>query len=85
MWQGRKRVMVYEKRKIRHDLVYHIMANEYNVTVMSRSNSHCWYMHNLEYSEQGTIIIFYRHSGSLSYHYQRRKKTADSGLVYQEA
>ena len=42
-----------------------IAVNEYDATVMSRNTGHYWYMHNPEYPEQGTIILFHRHSGNL--------------------
>ena len=42
-----------------------IAVNDYDVTVMSRNTGHYWYMHNPEYPESGTIILFHRHSGDL--------------------
>lgn len=59
-----------------------IAVNEYDVTVMSRNTGHYWYMHNPEYPEQGTIILFHRHSGKLPYHYQKREKSLQSAVRY---
>ena len=59
-----------------------IAANDYDVTVMSRNTGHYWYMHNPEYPEAGTIILFHRHSGDLPYHYQKREKNLKSAVRY---
>ena len=59
-----------------------IAANDYDVTVMSRNTGHYWYMHNPEYPEAGTIILFHRHSGDLPYHYQRREKSLKTAVRY---
>ena len=36
-----------------------IVANDYDVTVMSRNTGHYWYLHNPEYPERGMIILFH--------------------------
>lgn len=46
-----------------------INVNEYDVTVMSRNTGHYWYLHNSEYPEKGTVIIFHKHRASNTYHY----------------
>nr|WP_243426953.1 hypothetical protein [Mediterraneibacter glycyrrhizinilyticus] len=33
-----------------------IVADEYDVTIMSRNTGHFWYLHNPEYPEKGTKI-----------------------------
>ena len=38
-----------------------IMANDYDLTLMSKNTGHYWYLHNPEYPEEGTVIIFHRH------------------------
>ena len=49
-----------------------ITTDAYDVTVMSRNTGHYWYLHNPEYPEQGTVIIFHSHhadrSGRVKYH-----------------
>ena len=49
-----------------------IAVDEYDVTIMSRCTGHYWYLHNPEYPEQGTIIVFHRHNGNLPYHLHGR-------------
>ena len=39
-----------------------IMANDYDLTLMSKNTGHYWYLHNPEYPEEGTVIIFHRHN-----------------------
>ena len=36
-----------------------ITTDAYDVTIMSRNTGHYWYLHNSEYPEQGTVIIFH--------------------------
>ena len=45
-----------------------IIADAYDVTVMSRNTGHYWYLHNPEYPEKGTVIIFHKHKASHPYH-----------------
>lgn len=56
-----------------------IMADEYDVTVMSRNTGHYWYLHNPEYPEKGTVIIFNSHhadkTGRVRYHLHGRAHT----------
>jgi hypothetical protein len=59
-----------------------IAVNDYDVTVMSRNTGHYWYMHNPEYPESGTIILFHRHTGDQPYHYQKREKSLRSAVRY---
>ena len=42
-----------------------IVADEYDVTIMSRNTGHFWYLHNPEYPEKGTIILFHSRGNSL--------------------
>ena len=56
-----------------------ISANEYDVTIMSRNTGHYWYLHNPEYPENGTVIIFHSHqadrTGRVRYHLHGRANT----------
>ena len=45
-----------------------IAADEYDVTVMSRNTGHYWYIHNPEYPETGSCVIFHKHKASHPYH-----------------
>ena len=49
-----------------------IYVNEYDVTVMSRNTGHYWYLHNPEYTEKETVIIFHKHKASHPYHQHGR-------------
>ena len=37
-----------------------ITTDVYDVTIMSRNTGHYWYLHNPEYPDQGTVIIFHK-------------------------
>ena len=41
-----------------------ISTDAFDVTIMSRNTGHYWYLHNPEYPEQGTVIIFHKHKAS---------------------
>ncbi len=40
-----------------------IYADLYDVTIKSKNTGHYWYLHNPEYPEDGTTIIFHSHKG----------------------
>lgn len=52
-----------------------IMANDYDLTLMSKNTGHYWYLHNPEYPEEGKVIIFHRHNGQLPYHLHSKSST----------
>lgn len=52
-----------------------IVADEYDVTVMSRNTGHYWYIHNPEYPGTGSCIIFHKHKASHPYHQHGRADT----------
>ena len=52
-----------------------ITTDAYDVTIMSRNTGHYWYLHNPEYPEQGTVIIFHKHKASHPYHQHGRANT----------
>lgn len=56
-----------------------ITTDAYDVTIMSRNTGHYWYLHNPEYPERGTVIIFHSHhadrSGRVKYHLHGRANT----------
>ena len=49
-----------------------IVADEYDVTIMSRNTGHFWYLHNPEYPEKGTIIFFNKNKADDKYHLHSR-------------
>ena len=52
-----------------------ISTDAYDVTIMSRNTGHYWYLHNPEYPEKGTVIIFHKHKASHPYHQHGRANT----------
>lgn len=42
---------------------------------MSSNTGHYWYLHNPEYPEQGTVIIFHKYKASHRYHQYGRANT----------
>lgn len=56
-----------------------ITTDAYDVTIMSINIDHYWYLHNSEYLEQGTVIIFHSHhadrSGRVRYYLHGRVNT----------
>lgn len=52
-----------------------ISVDDYDVTIMSRNTGHIWYLHNPEYPEEGTVIIFHKRKASHPYHQHGRANT----------
>ena len=52
-----------------------ITTDAYDVTFMSRNTGHYWYLHNPEYPDQGTVIIFHKHKVSHPYQQHGRANT----------
>ena len=57
-----------------------IMANDYDLTLMSKNTGHYWYLHNPEYPEEGTVIIFHRHNEQLPYHLHSKSSTLSQAV-----
>lgn len=57
-----------------------IIADAYDVTVMSRNTGHYWYLHNPEYPDKGTVIIFHKHHASDPYHMHSRTSTLNRAI-----
>lgn len=53
-----------------------ITTDVYDATSMSKNTEHYWYLHNPEYPEKGTVIIFHSHhadrSDRVQYHLHSR-------------
>ena len=62
-----------------------IATDAYDVTIMSRNTGHYWYLHNPEYPEKGTVIIFHSHhadrSGRVRYHMHGRANTLRQAVL----
>ena len=61
--------------KIDGDYFNIIIADSQDVTIQSRNTGHYWYLHNPEYPDQGTVIIFHKHKASHPYHQHGRANT----------
>lgn len=62
-----------------------ITTDAYDVTIMSRNTGHYWYLHNPEYPEEGTVVIFHRHNGQLPYHLHSRSNTLSQAVKHIKA
>ena len=75
---GRRQRILFSKEELKSlDTKYFavIVADEYDVTVMSRNTGHYWYIHNPEYPEKGSCVIFHKHKASHPYHQHGRADT----------
>lgn len=45
-----------------------IVANEYDVTLISNNTRHVWYIHNVELPDREMCIVFHKHHVSDPYH-----------------
>ena len=52
-----------------------ILMDDRDITIQSRNTGHYWYLHNPEYPEQSTVIIFHKHKASHPYHQHGRANT----------
>ena len=52
-----------------------IAVDDYDVTIMSRNTGHYWYLHNPEYSGEGSVVIFHKHKFSHPYHRHSKANT----------
>ncbi len=57
-----------------------IMANEYDVTVMSRNTGHYWYIHCTGLEGKAACIVFHKHKFSHPYHLHGRKNSLKQAI-----
>ena len=50
-------------------------SKKYDVTIMSKNTGHYWYLHDSEYSGEGSVVIFHKHKFSHPYHQHGRANT----------
>lgn len=43
-----------------------IMANEFDVTLMSKNTKHVWYMHSVDLPDRNLVIMFHKHHATRS-------------------
>lgn len=49
-----------------------IVADDRDVTLQSRNTEHYWYLHNTEYPQEGSCVIFHKHQFQHPYHQHGR-------------
>ena len=52
-----------------------IVADEYDVTLMSLNTRHMWQLHNVELPAGEVTVLFHKHHVSDQYHLQGRRRT----------
>ena len=52
-----------------------IVADEYDVTLMSLNTRHMWQLHNVELPDGEVTVLFHKHHVSDQYHLQGRRRT----------
>ena len=69
------------------DPKYFVIINKdpYDVTIRRRCTRHYWYLHNPEYPDQNTVIIFHSHradrTGRVRYHMHGRANTLKQAVT----
>ena len=52
-----------------------IIADQYDVTLMSKNTHHVWQLHNVELPDGEVTLIFHKHKASHPYHQHGRANT----------
>ena len=52
-----------------------IVADEYDVTLMSLNTRHMWQLHNVELPDGEVTVLFHKHHVSDQYHLQGKRRT----------
>ena len=59
-----------------------IIADEYEVTLMSRNTRHVWHLRNVELLDGEVTVILHKHHVSDSYHAHGRSRTMKQAIRY---
>ncbi|MGN8773368.1 hypothetical protein [Candidatus Weimeria sp. HCP3S3_B5] len=57
-----------------------IVANDYDVTLMSKNTHHVWRLHNAEMPDGNIVVIFHKHHASDPYHFHGRCGTLNGAM-----
>ena len=57
-----------------------IVADEYDVTLMSLNTRHMWQLHNVELPDGEVTVLFHKHHASDSYHLQGRRSSMSRAI-----
>lgn len=52
-----------------------IVADDMDVTILSRNTGHYWYLHCTGYPNEGSCVIFHKHRFSHPYHQHGRENS----------
>ena len=69
-----------ELDQIDRDYFEVIVANEYDVTLISNNTRHVWYLHNAEMPDRNVTIIFHKHNINHPYHQHGRAGTLNRAI-----
>ena len=59
-----------------------IIADEYEVTLMSRNTRHVWHLRNVELPDGEVTVILHKHQVSDPYHVHGRSRTMKHAIRY---
>ena len=59
-----------------------IIADEYDVILMSRNTRHVWYLRNVELPDGEVTVILHKHQVSDPYHAHGRSRTMKQAIRY---
>lgn len=57
-----------------------IIADQYDVTLMSKNTHHVWQLHNVELPDGEVTVVFHKHHASDPYHAHRRSRTLNRAI-----
>lgn len=55
-------------------------VDDYDVTIMSRNTGHYWYIHNCEWPDVGSVVVFHKHRYQHPYHQHNRANTLSQAV-----
>ena len=57
-----------------------IVADEYDVTLMSLNTRHMWQLHNVELPDGAVTVIFHKHHASDPYHAHSKSRSLNRAI-----
>lgn len=57
-----------------------IVADQYDVTLMSLNTRHVWQLHNVELPDGDVTVVFHKHHASDPYHTHSRSRTLNRAI-----
>ena len=57
-----------------------IAVDDYDVTIMSRNTGHYWYIHNCEWPDVGSVVVFHKHRYQHPYYQHNRANTLSQAV-----